>query len=130
VLPWVSTFLETAEFPGGWKFQFRELKAEQQRQKAEIESLRFLMSYFVTDYELIHLRKLAGGEPFPYTKNDSFLAELRRLRTLRLIDNLPGRGIRALPGQGDLREHFTITDRGRSYLQLRTQWESDLPMED
>lgn len=42
-LPWISSFIDIAEFPGGWKFQFRKLEATQERQNREIESLKFLI---------------------------------------------------------------------------------------
>lgn len=125
ILPWISSFIDTAEFPGGWKFKFRELEAEQVRQKAEIESLRFLISYFVTEFELAHLQKLESGQPFPYQKNESFITELRRLRALAMITNYPNKGIRSMPQEGDLRDYFKITDRGNTYLQLRQHWEGD-----
>lgn len=125
ILPWISSFIDTAEFPGGWKFKFRELKAEQVRQKAEIESLRFLISYFVTEFELTHLEKLESGEPFPYQKSESFITELRRLRSLAMITNYPNKDIRSMPQQGDLRDYFRVTERGTTYLQLRKHWEGD-----
>jgi hypothetical protein len=122
VLPWLGSLLDTAEFPGGWKLKFRELKIEQEKQRDEIEGLRFLMTSFVTDDELGHLTKLASGSPFPYHKSDPFIAELRRLRSLGLIANQPEKGIAGMPSAGDLREIFAITARGRTYLQMREQW--------
>jgi hypothetical protein len=38
LLPWVFDFLESAEFPGGWKFKFREL-IEQQEERIEAQQL-------------------------------------------------------------------------------------------
>ena len=84
ILPWISSFIDSAEFPGGWKVQFRELENEQKRQKNQIESLRFLVSYFVTEGELIHLKKLARGEEFPYERNGNFH------QTTKVVDSLFG----------------------------------------
>src|SRR5713101_3543449 len=49
VLPWLSSFLQSAELPGGWKFQFDQVKEEQQKQKDEIERLNFLIEGFVSE---------------------------------------------------------------------------------
>jgi hypothetical protein len=101
-----------------------EQKAEQERQKAEIESLRFLIESFVSPYELAHLQKLASGEPFPYRQSAVFEVELRRLRSLGMIENrVKGRGIRSMSEEGDLRDYFQITDKGRDYLRLRGEFE-------
>ena len=64
-----------------------EQKIEQEKQKSEIETLRFLISNFVSDAEFSHLEKLVREEPFPYEKAPYFEVELRRLRSLGLIKN-------------------------------------------
>jgi hypothetical protein len=98
--------------------QIRAVQDEQIRQRGDLQTiLRFLLENFVSEYELMHLRKLASGEPFPFTKRDSFENELRRLLSLGLIARKPGRGIRSLFKIGDdVRNHLEVTDRGRSYL--------------
>jgi hypothetical protein len=50
--------------------------------------LRFLLQNFVSEYELMHLKKLASGEPFPFKKSDTFEKELRRLLSLGLIEDV------------------------------------------
>lgn len=124
LLPWLGALVDSAEFPGGWKVKFRELKDEQARQRYEIDSLRFLMSSFVSNYELEHLTKLASDSPFSYQKSDPFLAELRRLRSLGLIANQEGKSIAAMPPSGDLTDFFVVTALGRSYLKMREQWQT------
>jgi hypothetical protein len=120
-LPWVFSFVSSAKGPGGLEIQFREIKEEQQRQKNEIEILRFLISHFVTDFELRHLQTLATGAVFPFKRNNSFVTEIRRLRSFGLLNTLPGKRLAELPMEGDLREFVTITEKGKSYLQLRSQ---------
>ena len=120
VLPWISSLIESAEFPGGWKVKFREVEEEQNRQRGEIDTLKFLIKHFLTDDELVHLDKLAAGAPFPFRPSQFFEAELRHLRSLRLIESLPNRGIRSLfAAKDDVKMHFRITERGREYLTLR-----------
>ena len=123
ILPWLSSFIDTAEFPGGWKVSFRRLEAEQKRQKSEIDSLRFLVSAFLTDDELTHLKKLAIGDDFSYNRNDRFVAELRRLRDLGLIRKTSATHIRDLPEKGYLKNYLQITNLGHTYLRLRTEVE-------
>ncbi len=72
-------------------------KIEQEKQKSEIETLRFLISNFVTEAELGHLKALSIHEPFFYEKAPYFEIELRRLRSLGLIDNFSNKGIRSMP---------------------------------
>jgi hypothetical protein len=131
VLPWLSSFLQSAELPGGWKFQFDQVREEQQKQKDEIERLKFLIEGFVSVDELKHLERLNSNEPFRVTVDGTtkyFESELRRLRSLGLVANPPGKGIRSLlvnDGQArEVREHFYITDKGREYLRLRNAAEA------
>lgn len=103
--------------------QVRAVQNEQARQRADIDGiLRFLLQSFATDYELTHLSKLASGEPFPFTRSNTFAAELRRLLSLGLLARLPGRGVGTLFEAGDdVRNHLEITDRGRSYVEYARQ---------
>ena len=126
LLPWLSSFLHSAELPGGWKFEFDQVKEEQIKQKADIDRLNFLIEGFVTEAELRHLKKLDSQEPFLVTYNETtkfFENELRRLRSLRLIANLPGKGIGTLlirdGRQREVKEHLYITEKGKEYLRLR-----------
>lgn len=107
--------------------QVRAVQNEQARQRADIDGiLRFLLQSFATPYELTHLKKLESGEPFPFTKSDTFAAELRRLLSLGLLARLPGRGVSTLFAAGDdVRNHLEITDRGRSYLRYARQLEKN-----
>jgi hypothetical protein len=124
ILPWLGSLLDVAELPGGWKLEFRKVEAEQHRQRADIEALKFLVSGFVTGVEFAHLQKLAVKQPFPFTggpETEFFLNELRRLRSLGLISNHEGKGIRALrSGGGDINAYFFITPRGQEYLRIRS----------
>ena len=98
--------------------QIRAVQEEQVRQGADLQTiLRFLLQNFVSGYELIHLKKLASGEPFAFQKSDTFEKELRRLLSLGLIERRPNKGIRSLFSVGDdVRNHLEITDRGKWYL--------------
>jgi len=103
----------------GVELELKEVKIEQEKQRIEIDTLRFLIASYVTEKELVHLIKLAGREPFPYTKNASFESELRRLRSLDFIRNFPGKTVTDMPSVGELTDHFEITDKGSEYVRLR-----------
>ena len=105
--------------------QIRAVQEEQVRQGSDLQTiLRFLLENFVSDFELIHLKKLASGEPFPFRKSDTFEKELRRLLSLGLITRRPNKGIRSLFSAGDdVRNHLEITDRGKWYLTHLTDLE-------
>jgi hypothetical protein len=124
-LPWLPAVLESAELPGGWKVQFRALAVQQSKQQSDIDTLKFLVGHFVTDDELNHLRRLESGDPFIIKKDASssfFESEMRRLRALGLIAGYPGKGIRSLfQSDGNVKQHFYITENGREYLKLRQQ---------
>jgi hypothetical protein len=129
VLPWFSAIIESAELPGGWKVKFREIETVQKHQQTEIESLKFLLSHFLTGHELTHPQKLERGSPFPFIRapeTSFFVAELRRLRALGMVLGRPGKGIRSLLTEGgDVKEHFEITERGREYLKLRQEIDAE-----
>lgn len=124
-LPWLASLLQSAELPGGWKLEFRKLESEQQRQRADLDVMRFLVSGFVTDAEMLHLRKLADRTAFPFVRGPEtsyFLEELRRLRSLGLIKSARGKGVRALERDGgDVGDYFSVTSRGQEYLRLRAE---------
>jgi hypothetical protein len=103
----------------GVELELQEVKIEQKKQRVEIDTLRFLITSYVTEKEMVHLTKLAKKEPFPYKKNSSFDSELRRLRSLDFIRNFPGKTVGGMPAEGDLRSYFEITDKGSEYIQLR-----------
>jgi len=111
----------------GIDFKVREVQKEQSRQKDEIKSLQFLLSYFVTPSELKRLEKLAERSS-PYQINSEYdkkllHTELRRLRSLDLIEMVEGHTIGGEDGihgkKGDLYDFVRITKRGREYLELR-----------
>jgi hypothetical protein len=143
----------------GLTVKVNQLKAEQEKQKADIEAnsgliqrqvlapleqvtangllpdAGFLVKNLLNPYEWEHLKKLAIGVPFPYKKQYEFEVELRRLRTLDFIQTKPGKTIRGIPDEGDLRDYLEITERGRDYISLReggissSQLEAEPPIE-
>ena len=139
LLPFLASFISRAELPGGWKLEFQAVKTEQQRQAQEIDSLKFLLSNFLTEHECRHVQGLASDKPYCARRDGTtayFEMEIRRLRALGFIQGLPDHGVRSLlkamtdVGGKDInvKEHFDITARGRDYLRLRAEMLAAMPV--
>lgn len=113
----------------GVNFKIRQVQERQDFQEREIAQLRFLLTHFLTRYEVKHLRKLAGDDPFPFdhcTQGSRFWEELFRLRQHGMLQSKAGYRMSELPSSGpDLRAHLEITPAGRKYLELRGTDEND-----
>lgn len=85
--------------------------------------LRPLVHALIGEHECLHLRKLSSGQPFPFLRDGTtafFEAELRRLRSLRFLEDMPTRSVDTLLSEGgDVRDHLFVTPLGRQYLALR-----------
>jgi|SRR5579883_1955329 len=116
-------------FPGGFVLKMRAIEQNQELLQREIETLRFLFSGFITEYELVHLQKLAGNAPFPYVwggdRDDDFVDELIRLWRLGLITRQNTDAWVDIPREGELRNYASITERGRQYIQLYQEFLED-----
>lgn len=105
------------------------IRSRQDEQAQDIKLLRFFIANFIGKYELKHLEGLERGRPHPFDSVPwTFEEELVRLRSFGLIDHIEGKGIVAMKqeGQGDLNDHFRITDLGKNYLKLRREMVSEL----
>lgn len=122
ILPWLADLLDTLELPGGWKFHFRNIEAEQAKQRDQLEQLQLAVRLLLTNSELRHLRELAGTNPLPLHREDwtnkIYETELRRLRALGLIKGSVGDYFRV---GDDAHKHLQITEEGIKYLQARAE---------
>lgn len=104
--------------------KIERVEVRQSKQEQDIRLLRFFIANFIGKYELMHLEGLEKGRPYPFDDVPwMFEEELVRLRSFGLIEHFPGKGIVAMKheDQGDLNDHFRITDLGRDYLKLRRE---------
>lgn len=113
--------------------QIEQLKNQQKQlnllQEQQASTLKFLARYLLEGNELLQLEKINDGNEFLFKYNGDFETQLKRLRGLGFINNLPGKGIASMKEdalkaeregqQKDLREYFHITEEGKSYLALR-----------
>jgi hypothetical protein len=106
---------------GGFELKLRELEADQQLQRGELDGIRFVLTLLLQKREQDHLRNLEEGKTKTqdYHGNAALCSELRNLRTLGLIKNLSGRTIGELEKKQtfDLMNFVELTDRGREYLE-------------
>ncbi len=104
------------------------VEVRQSKQEQDIKLLRFFIANFIGKYELMHLEGLERGRPYPFDNVSwTFEAELVNLRSRALIDHFQGKGIVEMKkvGQGDLNDHFYITDLGKDYLKLRREMSNE-----
>lgn len=98
-------------------------------QEKEIYWVKSLIALFMSDYERMFLQNIASDEPFDVEieSGSTFDWELRHLLTLNLLDRHPGKGMRSLIKQkkGNVKEHLYITERGRKYLKILEEANSE-----
>lgn len=91
--------------------------------KASDYTNRKFVENIVSEHELRNLTRLYEAEKedkdCPCKKKYTFEVELRRLRTLGMIENQPGKSIAKMPETADLRDYVKTTQRGRDYIELR-----------
>ena len=68
--------------------------------------------------ERVNLRKLERDANAEFSRSDTLIEELRRLRDRGFIRNNEGRSIGGLPNQGNYSKYLLVTPDGREYLEL------------
>ena len=96
----------------------QKLQDDQQKQRDELDDVRFVLALLLQQSELKHLINLERGTT-QYQGNEAVCAELRKLRTLGLIRNRKDHTIGEISGKYnfDLKDIVELTERGRHYLE-------------
>ena len=96
----------------------QKLQDDQQKQRDELDDVRFVLALLLQQSELKHLINLERGTT-QYQGNEAVCAELRKLRTLGLIRNRKDHTIGEISGKHnfDLKDIVELTERGRHYLE-------------
>lgn len=89
----------------------------EESEKTYVESLKLLLTSFVTDRELSHLQQLSHDDEAPYTNAADLKLDLKRLMTLGFINAKTD--LEQLPPEGELSRHVILTEKGKKYLTLR-----------
>jgi hypothetical protein len=114
---------------GIFEADLRDLREGQRVQQKELDDIRLVLTLLVQRHEQNHLENLEKAGPALYDGNHNVRSELRRLRTLGLIQNLKNRGISELKDgtKHDLKEIVQLTERGKYYLErVRQQVKDDV----
>lgn len=104
---------------GGFELDWLErLEQDQQKQRSELDDVRFVLTLLLQPSELEHLKNLEKGTT-QYHGNEAVCTELRKLRTLGLIRMQNGHYIGEITGKRnfDLKDIVELTVRGRQYLE-------------
>jgi hypothetical protein len=127
----IARLLKLSVSPHGFDIQLQEVRQKQERLKEELDALRFLLTGFVTKFEIGHLEKLLLEGPFDYkrgeNKDDRFVHELIRLWDFRLIDKRNVGTFWDIPLTGNLKDYAEITEDGRQYLALLQEVKGHVP---
>jgi hypothetical protein len=114
---------------GIFEADLRDLREGQLVQQKELDDIRLVLTLLVQRHEQNHLENLEKVSPVWYEGNHNVRSELRRLRTLGLIQNLKDRGIGEFKDgtKHDLKEIVQLTERGKYYLErVRQQVNHDV----
>jgi hypothetical protein len=118
---WLPGFFSRLQHFKVGPVEFRMLENIQESSKkheAELEDMRFVLTQLMFPTETHHLENLNKGETKEYIGGGPVRSELRRLRTLGLIEMLPGRHIGELKDgkKMDVSQLVKLTEKGKDFL--------------
>jgi hypothetical protein len=112
---------------GNVELELEKLQQDQQLQRHELDDVRFVLTLLLQQTEVQHLKNLENKEPVSYEGNSNVRNELRKLRTLGLIQNRKDRTIGELADRFrfNLNDYVQLTVRGRHYLDRLGEYRED-----
>jgi hypothetical protein len=98
----------------GFEFDLAKNKRQQEQQQGQLEAISLLLPLVLREEETKHLRYLAEQRTTGYVANHDMRTEVRRLRTMGLIENLAGRSVGEMKDgmKADLAEYVRLTSFG------------------
>jgi hypothetical protein len=133
IVPWLSSVIERAVFPGGWEVTFRKVQEQEDRlnaqgriiaeqQKIINDLVIFSMAWYLFDLlKGIYYAQKTGAQ-YLFRKNDQFMNNLRYLRDNGYIGI---EGIRTLQDGQNLAHLVRLTPIGSYYVELREKSEEE-----
>lgn len=107
------------------EFRAGGLEAKFNKLEDQLDDVRFVLTVLLQRSERNHLYNLVKGE-IGYEGRRSLVAELRKLRTLGLIESIPGRHIGDMEkGKFDLKNFVRLTERGKRYVELLPDYQQE-----
>jgi hypothetical protein len=108
----------------GWKL---EIENKQEKQDKQLKDIQLILPILLPETERKHLFNLANHLKTPYTGTHDVRTELRRLRSLKLIQMKSGQQIGHM-GDGktvDLSDFVELTDLGRHWVERIKEIEAE-----
>jgi hypothetical protein len=108
----------------GFELEVDKIKQKQEQQQGQLEAISLLLPLLLSEAEGKHLQNLAENAT-DYTGSDAVRSELRKLRAMGLIRNLPDQHIGSMKDKVrvDLGRLVELTPFGRRLLQQLRQIE-------
>ncbi len=104
----------------GFKLELLEkVREKQEMQQVRLDDIRWILPLLLPETERNHLFNLERGQTKEYIGRGALRAELRRLRSIGLIEMVhPARHIGQLQGGGkfNLADYVRLTKRGRQWV--------------
>lgn len=99
----------------GFEFDLEKIRQKQEQQQGQLEAISLLLPLVLREEEGKHLHNLAQAKTTGYVGNHDMRTELRRLKTMGLIEKLPGRFVGEMKDgmQADLAQYVRLTSFGR-----------------
>jgi hypothetical protein len=112
---------------GNVEVELEKLQQDQLLQRHELDDVRFVLTLLLQQTEVQHLKNLENNETRGYEGNNNVRNELRKLRTLGLIQSRENRTIGELTDRAkfDLKDFVQLTLRGRHYLERLGEYKED-----
>jgi hypothetical protein len=134
LMPWVSSFIDTASLPGGWKLSFRKIEKTIEEQEEVIAQQRkiiddlvvFKMAWFLFDLLKGIYYAQKKNEEYPFSKDKDHIKNLTFLRDNGYIEII---GIRKLSDNDNLARLIKLTPIGSAYVEIRERRERELKEE-
>jgi hypothetical protein len=104
---------------GGVKIEvLQEVQERQAEQAQRIDQFSALLPLLIPETEQSHLRNLSAMSASTYTGGSRMRAELRRLRSIGLIQMHPGREVREIQSGApvDIAEYVELTELGKDWV--------------
>jgi uncharacterized membrane protein YhdT len=99
----------------GIKLEMLEVRERQARQESELEVIRLILPVLLPNKEREHILNLAEGRTAKYKGNHELRTELRRLRSIELVEMRKGKEVNQLKDgwEFDLADYLKLTRLGR-----------------
>jgi len=112
---------------GNVELELEKLQQDQQLQRHELDDVRFVLTLLLQQTEVQHLKNLENKKTQGYQGNNNLCNELRKLRTLGLIQSRKDRTIGELRDRSkfDLNDYVQLTVRGSQYLDRLGEYKED-----